>query len=388
MDHTDNMTVADWPFANETDDLEKETLVLASDIITKIVAPSVYGVEIFAGLLGNALVMYMLLGFTKMKDSTHYYILNLAVADTLFMLGVPFISISSAMERWVFGQAMCKIVMSMDAMNMFTTVFNLAVLSVDRYLAIVCSTSHPELRQPKVAAAVSLSVWFTAILLSIPVMTASENVLTEHGHYVCILNWPASEAMFRHKVFTSYTFVVFTSYTFVVGFLVPFGIITASYLLVVRHLKSSTSEHAAVSRVSVRMRTKVTKTVTAMVATFAVCRLPFHVCQLVLLASEPRPTLGTLVMFHLAMVMSYANSCVNPVLYVFTSQKFRDSFRAALRLSGRRARQAYGRQQREGLAAAARNRQLGGNGFLQEERCEVNITMLPCSTPERLETAV
>ncbi|XP_019639414.1 PREDICTED: somatostatin receptor type 2-like [Branchiostoma belcheri] len=373
------MTIADFPFANETDP-EKETLVLASDIITKIVAPSVYGVEIFAGLLGNALVMYMLLGFTKMKDSTHYYILNLAVADTLFMLGVPFISISSAMERWVFGQAMCKIVMSMDAMNMFTTVFNLAVLSVDRYLAIVCSTSHPELRQPKVAAAVSLSVWFTAILLSIPVMTASENVLTEHGHYVCILNWPASEAMFRHKVFTSYTFVV--------GFLVPFGIIITSYLLVIRHLKSSTSEHAAVSRVSVRMRTKVTKTVTAMVATFAVCRLPFHVCQLVLLASEPRPTLGTLVMFHLAMVMSYANSCVNPVLYVFTSQKFRDSFRAALRLSGRRARQEYGRRQREGLAAAARNRQLGGNGFLQEERCEVNITMLPYSTPERLETTV
>ncbi|KAI8521101.1 Somatostatin receptor type 5 [Branchiostoma belcheri] len=356
MDHTDNMTIADFPFANETDP-EKETLVLASDIITKIVAPSVYGVEIFAGLLGNALVMYMLLGFTKMKDSTHYYILNLAVADTLFMLGVPFISVfgqamckivfgqamckivfgqamckvamsMDAMNMFicsprVFGQAMCKIVMSMDAMNMFTTVFNLAVLSVDRYLAIVCSTSHPELRQPKVAAAVSLSVWFTAILLSIPVMTASESVLTEHGHYVCILNWPASEAMFRHKVFTSYTFVVgflvFTSYTFVVGFLVPFGIIITSYLLVIRHLKSSTSEHAAVSRVSVRMRTKVTKTVTAMVATFAVCRLPFHVCQLVLLASEPR----TLVMFHLAMVMSYANSCVNPVLYVFTRGEMR-----------------------------------------------------------------
>ncbi|XP_066304471.1 somatostatin receptor type 5-like [Branchiostoma lanceolatum] len=357
---------------NGTDD-SLETLLLASDIITTIVAPTVYSVESAAALLGNALVIYMLLGFTKMKDATHYYILNLALADTLFMLGVPFISVSSAMEQWVFGKAMCKIVLSMDAMSMFNSVFTLAVLSVDRYLAIVYSTSHAHLRRPKVAIAVSLSVLAASILLTIPVMTVSDTVQLEDGTYICFLNWPVDEAMFWHKVITSYTFVV--------GFVLPLAVISVSYLLVVRHLKASASEHAAVARVSVKVRTKVTKTVTAMIVTFAACWLPFHMCQLIVLAAELRPTLWTLVMFHLAVVMSYANSCINPILYVFMSQKFRQSFRAALRLSwrrnaDRRANQRYVRR-RDGIAGSRQDM----DGFLEEEKCEANLTILPYSVP-------
>ncbi|XP_035670164.1 somatostatin receptor type 2-like [Branchiostoma floridae] len=373
--HSYGMMVGNGSSVNGTDGTV-DTLLLASDIITKIVAPTVYSVESVAALLGNALVIYMLLGFTKMKDATHYYILNLAVADALFMLGVPFITVSSAMEGWPFGNAMCKIVQSMDAMNMFNSVFSLAVLSVDRYLAIVRATSHPHLRQPKVAVAVSLSVWAASILLSIPVMTASDTVTLEDGTDICILNWPANEAMYWHKVLTSYTFVV--------GFIIPFTVISVSYLLVVRHLKLTTSEHEAVARVSAGMRTKVTKTVTAMTVTFAACWLPFHMCQMILLATEQQVTLWTLVVFHLAVFMSYANSCINPILYVFMSQKFRKSFRAALRLSWRGNADRRGARQRlpyvhqgDGITPS----RLDMNGIFEEEKREVNLAILSNSVP-------
>ncbi|KAI8509960.1 Somatostatin receptor type 5 [Branchiostoma belcheri] len=333
-----------------------QALALAPDVLAKIltVAPAVYGTITVVGLLGNLLVIYMLLCHSMTKDATHYYILNLALADALFMLGVPFTSASSAMGRWVFGRAACKIVLSLDALNMFSSVFNLAVLSVDRYLSIVCHASHPHLRQRKVVAAVCLGVWLAACLQTIPVMAVSDTVLMENGQYACVLNWPDGKAMIWHKAFTSYTFVI--------GFVVPVSVISVSYLLVVRHLRRNTSAHAAVARVSSRMRTKVVKTVTAMVLTFVVCWLPFHVCQLVGLAVDLRPTPAVLILFHITLAMAHVNSCVNPILYVFMSQKFRGSFRAALRLD---PPHADGKRD-----SVARRRRLDTPVFFQEEKRE------------------
>ncbi|KAI8506230.1 Somatostatin receptor type 5 [Branchiostoma belcheri] len=299
----DNATAGNWSFPNGTDGF----YVPPPDAVTAIVGPTVYGLVTAVGLVGNLLVIYTLLGHTKMQDATNYYILNLALADTLFMLGIPFISASSAMERWVFGRAMCKIVLSMDALNMFNSVFNVAVLSVDRYLAIVCAASHPHLRRPRVAVAVSLSVWAAGLLLTVPVMTVSDTVPMGDGNDMCMLDWPAENAL-----------------------------VCASYLLVVRHLKQRVpANNAAVAEASNRVRTKVTQTVFALIVTFVICWLPFHVCQLVNLAADLQPTPVIAAVFHVAMVMSYGNSCANPVLYVFTSQKFRQSLRAALRLTPR-----------------------------------------------------
>ncbi|XP_078684354.1 somatostatin receptor type 2-like [Branchiostoma floridae x Branchiostoma belcheri] len=357
-----DILTGNWSALNGTDGwYDPQALALAPDVLAKImvIAPAVYGTMTVVGLLGNLLVIYMLLCHSRTKDATHYYILNLALADALFMLGVPFTSASSAMGRWVFGKAMCKIVLSLDALNMFSSVFNLAVLSVDRYLTIVCSASHPQLRQRKVVTAVSLSVWVVASLLTIPVMAVSDTIMMADGHYACALNWPNGETMSWHKAFTSYTFVI--------GFVVPVSVISGSYLLVVRHLRRNTSAHAAVAKHSVKMRTKVVKTVSAMVVTFVVCWLPFHACQLVSLTTALRPTPAVLVLFHITLAMAHVNSCVNPILYVFMSQKFRGSFRAALRLNPRPADRAYATGKR---VTVARRRRLETPVFFLEEKCE------------------
>ncbi|XP_078698881.1 somatostatin receptor type 5-like [Branchiostoma floridae x Branchiostoma belcheri] len=376
-----NYTFGDynWSSWNWTDDV-LSTPQLDTDPITEIAGPILYGTVAVVGFLGNLLVIYTLLGHTKMKDATYYYILNLALADALFMLGIPFISASSAMKRWVFGRAMCKIVLSMDAMNMFTTVFNLAVLSVDRYLATVRANTHSHWRRPKVAIAVCLGVWLAAVLLSIPVMVVSDTLLLGNGNYMCMLDWPEDSFLFWFQAFTSYTFTM--------GFVVPLSVISVSYVSVVRHLRRNTPANAAVARIAVNMRNKVTKTVTALIVTFVVCWLPFHVCQLLNLSTD-LPEKPTMAAFHIAMILSYANSCANPVLYVFTSQKFRDSCRAALCLNRDDAadRQRADRE-RDARVAATRRRQSQEDVFFEEERCEVNRATVPHVATAMIETTV
>ncbi|XP_078575344.1 somatostatin receptor type 2-like [Branchiostoma floridae x Branchiostoma japonicum] len=365
-----DMWTGNWSHVNGTDGaFDPQALGFAPAIFTTImlISPVVYGTVTVVGLLGNMLVIYMLLCHTKAKDATNCYILNLALADTLFLLGVPFISASSAMGRWVFGEAMCKIVLSMDTLNMFSSVFILVALSVDRYLATVRANTHPHLRQRKMVKTVSLSVWAAAFILTIPVMVVSGTTQLEDGTYDCALYWPDGKVVSWHKAFTSYTFII--------GFVLPVMVISVSYLLVVRHLRRNTSTHAAVARVSIKMRTKVTKTVTAMIMTFIVCWLPFHVCQLVGLTTDVRPTPAVLVLFHMTLAMTYANSCVNPILYVFMSQKFRGSFRAALRLNRKKsADRMY-----DCRSATVARRRLEIPAFFEEEKCEVNVGTVQCS---------
>ncbi|ELK35017.1 Somatostatin receptor type 3 [Myotis davidii] len=100
-----------------------------------VLIPLVYLVVCVVGLLGNSLVIYVVLRHTASPSVTNVYILNLALADELFMLGLPFLAAQNALSYWPFGSLMCRLVMAVDGINQFTSIFCLTVMSVDRYLA-------------------------------------------------------------------------------------------------------------------------------------------------------------------------------------------------------------------------------------------------------------
>lgn len=68
-----------------------------------------YGTVFVVGLLGNTLVIYVVLRYTKMQTVTNLYILNLAVADECFLIGIPFIMTTMGLGYWPFGNVMCKV---------------------------------------------------------------------------------------------------------------------------------------------------------------------------------------------------------------------------------------------------------------------------------------
>ena len=68
-----------------------------------------YGTVFVVGLLGNSLVIYVVLRYSKMQTVTNLYILNLAVADQCFLIGIPFIMTTMGLGCWPFGNVMCKV---------------------------------------------------------------------------------------------------------------------------------------------------------------------------------------------------------------------------------------------------------------------------------------
>ncbi|XP_009875573.1 PREDICTED: somatostatin receptor type 4-like, partial [Apaloderma vittatum] len=70
------------------------------EIAGMVVIQCIYALVCLLGLLGNSLVIFVILRYTKMKTATNIYLLNLAIADELFMLSIPFVATSAALHHW------------------------------------------------------------------------------------------------------------------------------------------------------------------------------------------------------------------------------------------------------------------------------------------------
>lgn len=94
--------------------------------------PSIYGILCTVGVIANGLVIYAVAACKK-KMVSDIYVLNLAIADMLFLLVMPFNIHQLVRDRqWVFGNFMCKAVVVVDVSNQFTTVGIVTVLCIDR----------------------------------------------------------------------------------------------------------------------------------------------------------------------------------------------------------------------------------------------------------------
>ncbi|EFB17154.1 hypothetical protein PANDA_008951, partial [Ailuropoda melanoleuca] len=280
-----------------------------------VVVPVLYLLVCAVGLGGNALVIYVVLRHAKMKTVTNIYILNLAVADVLLMLGLPFLATQNAVSYWPFGPVLCRLVMTLDGINQFTSIFCLTVMSVDRYLAVVHPIRSTRWRRPRVAKLASAAVWAFSLLMSLPLVVFAD---IQEGWNTCNLSWPEPVGLWG---------AVFIIYTSVLGFFGPLLVICLCYLLIVVKVKASGVRVGASRRRSER---KVTRMVVVVVVVFVGCWLPFFIVNIVNLAFVLPEEPASAGAYFFVVILSYANSCANPVLYGFLSDNFRQSFRKVL----------------------------------------------------------
>ncbi|KAM8878340.1 somatostatin receptor type 5 isoform 2-T4 [Spinachia spinachia] len=265
------------------------------------------------GLTGNSLAIYVVLRYAKMKTVTNVYILNLAVADELYIIGLPFLTTQNVLSYWPFGSFLCRVVMTADSMNQFMSIFCLTIMSIDRYLAVVHPIRSTKWRHPRVAKVVSAAVWVVSFVVVLPVFIFSDVQDTFNS---CNMNWPEPQNVWS---------TAFILYTATAGFFGPLLIICLCYLLIVIKMKSSGARAGFTKRR--RSERKVTRMVVVIVVVFVLCWLPFfiiNIVNLVVIIPESSVTAG---IYFFAVILSYANSCANPVLYGFLSDNFRQSFR-------------------------------------------------------------
>ncbi|KAM8842583.1 somatostatin-like receptor F_48D10.1 [Synchiropus picturatus] len=279
----------------------------------------IYLVVFVVGLAGNTLAIYVVVRYAKMKCVTNIYILNLAVADELYILGLPFLTTQNVLSYWPFGSFLCRVVMTADSMNQFTSIFCLTVMSIDRYLAVVHPIRSTRWRHPRVARMVSVLMWALSFVVVLPVFIFSDIQETFNS---CNMIWPEPRDVWS---------TVFILYTAIVGFFGPLLIICLCYLLIVIKVKSSGVRVGFTKQR--RSERKVNRMVVVIVLVFVLCWLPFfiiNIVNLVVIIPESNVTAG---IYFFVVILSYANSCANPLLYCFLSDNLKQSFLKVLGVS-------------------------------------------------------
>ncbi|XP_070842274.1 delta-type opioid receptor-like [Chaetodon trifascialis] len=284
-----------------------------SPIIPIITA--VYSVVFVVGLLGNCLVMYVIIRYTKMKTATNIYIFNLALADALVTTTMPFQSTDYLLNTWPFGEVVCKVFISIDYYNMFTSIFTLTMMSVDRYVAVCHPVKALDFRTPIKAKMINVCIWILSSAAGIPAFvlggTQTKSDITE-----CALQFPEPYV---------YWDTLMKICVFVFAFVVPVLIITVCYSLMVLRLKSV--RMLSGSREKDRNLRRITRLVVVVVAVFVVCWTPIHIFILVkALVSVPETT-AIMAAYFFCVALGYTNSSLNPVLYAFLDENFKRCFK-------------------------------------------------------------
>ncbi|XP_026050988.1 B2 bradykinin receptor-like [Carassius auratus] len=268
------------------------------------------------GVLGNSVVLCVFCLQRKPCSVADVYLGNLAAADLIMVLCLPFWTVTIAQGyQWNFGQLLCKVICTIISMNYYCSILFLVLVSVDRYLALAKPMKPSRLRSPDWAKRICVVIWTVGFMLSLPTLLFRRvGSFPDIGVDACYLEYPHRAWILRRNITTNF-----------VGFLLPLPIISFCTFHVVRALKN----RGFVIQPRVQTERKATQLVLTVLAVFLLCWTPFQLVRF----------LGTLDYFkllpgclwenilqisnELATYLGYSNSAINPFLYVIVGSHFR-----------------------------------------------------------------
>ncbi|XP_037061350.1 histamine H3 receptor isoform X1 [Peromyscus leucopus] len=131
---------------------------------------------IVATVLGNALVMLAFVADSSLRTQNNFFLLNLAISDFLvgafcIPLYVPYVLTG----RWTFGRGLCKLWLVVDYLLCASSVFNIVLISYDRFLSVTRAVSYRAQQGDTRRAVQKMAlVWVLAFLLYGPAILSWE----------------------------------------------------------------------------------------------------------------------------------------------------------------------------------------------------------------------
>uniref|UniRef100_A0A4W4FVT6 G-protein coupled receptors family 1 profile domain-containing protein n=1 Tax=Electrophorus electricus TaxID=8005 RepID=A0A4W4FVT6_ELEEL len=122
---------------------------------------------VFATVLGNALVILAFVVEKSLRTQGNFFFLNLAIAD--FLVGgfcIPVYIPYVLTGEWRLGRGLCKLWLVVDYMLCTASVFNIVLISFDRFLSVTRAVSYRcQKGVTREAVLKMLCVWLAAFLL-------------------------------------------------------------------------------------------------------------------------------------------------------------------------------------------------------------------------------
>ncbi|KAK5870172.1 hypothetical protein PBY51_024828 [Eleginops maclovinus] len=281
-----------------------------------MVIPVFFSVVIVLSLIGNILVLVILGLYENLKSLTNIFILNLAISDLVFTIGLPFWAIYH-IWGWLFSEALCKIVTFVFFTGFYSSILCLTIMTIYRYLAVV----HPlsDLRTLRISTGVYMSflLWVISVGAAVPSLFYSALIQVPHKG--------------EHSVGCEYESLIWKNIGFSpenVIFLVTFTVMAFCYIQILRRISKSRSH----------TKNRAVKLVFCIATVFFLGWVPYNVIIFLRILSDNmvkpfdkcEASINLSYAFYVCRLIAFSHCCLNPVFYAFVGVKFRSHLKSML----------------------------------------------------------
>ncbi|MEQ2215395.1 hypothetical protein XENOCAPTIV_000565 [Xenoophorus captivus] len=279
--------------------------------LIKTLVPFLDGLILLTGLVGQTLVIIILTGRWKKGSQpphgTDTLLLVLCAADLLLLICLPFHTYAISLGYWPFGSFPCKAISFLGVACSTASVFTLAALAVTRYLIVVHPTWTYRTRMNRRIKLIVALLWVPASAMAAPQFAFRAITL--------------SSTVYCFAFLSNFCRLVYSIALFFFGFALPLAIIVVMYSKIYSFLQHTrrTSNTPQLER----YQRQVTHTSALLVLVFTLLWLPSYILMFSIISGTPASSPGFNTFALLARLLSSSGAAVNPVLYCFMSQKFR-----------------------------------------------------------------
>lgn len=272
----------------------------------RIAALVFYSCIFIIGLFVNVTALWVFSCTTKKRTTVTIYMMNVALLDLIFIMSLPFRMFYYARNQWPFGEYFCQILGALTVFYPSIALWLLALISADRYMAIVQPKYAKELKNTCKAVLSCVGVWIMTLTTTIPLLLLYKDPDRDSGSATChkisdIIHLKAMNAL-------NFTRLIFF-------FLVPLFIMIGCYLVIIHSLL-----HGRTSKLKPKVKEKSIRIIITLMVQVLVCFTPFHICFAVLMLDGDHDSYNPWGAF--TTFLMNLSTCLDVILYYIVSKQF------------------------------------------------------------------
>ncbi|CAG0890994.1 unnamed protein product, partial [Cyprideis torosa] len=261
-------------------------------------------------------LIYLILSTKLMlRSTTNFFILNMAMADFMYLLIIPAFIHESSHQNFELGHLWCRCSGFLMNSLRLTSVFTLVTISLDRLRAVLLPLKSP--LTMKMSVPIVTFVWSVAFLLSVPQIIYrkyAERVWADYVEKYCseipqdLMKW---------------------YWIMLLGLMVwiPVTLMIISYSIIFCKLRHLIERQRNVHPIRARQKKQILKMLFIVLVIFCVSWLPFNIFVLVdefkAEASKNSILKRYKIYRYVALYMSFWSSAMNPFVYAFASENYK-----------------------------------------------------------------
>ncbi|XP_030621465.1 probable G-protein coupled receptor 174 [Chanos chanos] len=295
----------------------------------------IYAVILVPGLIGNTLALWVFHAYVKETKKAVIFMINLAIADLLQVLSLPLRIYYYLNDSWPFGHFFCMFSFYLKYVNMYASIFFLTCISVRRCRLIIYPLRFNTSKRWRDRTWCALG-WFLVCLGCLPFpLLRRGNGIESNGTTRCFSELP----MVTLDKASGLSLLTVAE---LMGFLLPLAVVLTCTWLTAGSLREKNCVLHDLGE-----KSKALKMVLSCTCVFLICFVPYHITfPLDFLAKSAMVSCtfrSAILHCHpLTLCLASLNSCLDPVMYYFTTDEFKrrlsrpelsESFQLARRIS-------------------------------------------------------